>query len=79
MDKIFVRRSFYLNPPRKNASFKEWKQWAAADEREARKAQYRFNRAYKITQSIEATSEEPLKLIDGVYRQVPYIRSKRLK
>ena len=70
MDKTFVRRSFYINPPAKNATVKEWFAWRRQDERAALQAQYRFNQARKITVDIDDVAETDVAKVDGVHKQV---------
>lgn len=70
MDKCFVRSSWYVDPPAKNATKEEWEQWLEADAKEAKAAKIRFARSRK-SQRLECTSDLSVAKINGVYRQVP--------
>ena len=73
MDKTFVRRAFYILPPAKNASVKEWLNWRRLDEQAAHQAQQRFNQARKITLDVDTVSEADVAKVEGIHRQVPSI------
>ena len=73
MDKTFVRKAFYRDPPKKDATVADWLSWRKADEKAAHHAQQRFNRAHKIAQSIESTPSMSSSKVEGVHKQLPSI------
>jgi hypothetical protein len=70
MDKTFVRRSFYLEPPQKGATQEEWENWLKLDDQEAKTAKARFTRSRK-SQQLEDTPAMNVSKVRGVYKQVP--------
>jgi hypothetical protein len=75
MSEIFVRESFYIAPPEKDAGEREWKQWIKADTNAARGAKAAFTRAANAKAKEEGEVNMPppctsLRKIGGAWRQV---------
>ena len=71
MDNSFVRKAFYLPPP-KNANDKEWQEWVEKDEQRARIEKARFTRAFnkRNPPSIDSLPEMGVAKVNGTYKQV---------
>jgi len=69
VDSNFVRKDFYLDPPKKGAPVEEWNAWLEAD----RKAAIQAKRAYTLSQVHgelpEFLQPRTLSKVGGVYRQ----------
>ena len=76
LESTFVERSFYVEPPQKNASVEEWKAWDEKDTQARTQAKAKHTRIQNILAEANgeqidvAVPELCVRKINGCYRQV---------
>jgi len=71
IDTSFVRKDFYVNPPKTGASREEWEAWLEADAKAAASAKRAHTRASKDQprELPESLAQGIVTKVNGVYRQ----------
>lgn len=65
----FVRKDFYIQPPKADADPREWSAWLEADRKEAIKDRREYNKTIRPTERPEVYQETTMRRINGVWRQ----------
>lgn len=69
-NRTFVRQSFYVQPPKSNASAEEWEDWMEKDNMAARTAKAKFTRAANKAKDFDALPDFHTAKVNGRYKQV---------
>ena len=69
MDNCFVRKDFYIDPPKETATPKEWFEWAKKDDRKARAAKAAHTRSLEHSEVPEEFQSGAMMKVGGVWRQ----------
>lgn len=68
-DQGFVRQDFYIQPPQKNASAKEWEAWIKADNRKAAVAKAQYTKSLDHHEMPEEFAASTIRKVNGVWQQ----------
>jgi hypothetical protein len=69
MDSTFVRKDFYIEPPKEDASPKEWAEWLKKDNRKAAAHKAAHTRTLEHAEAPEGMQAVGMRKVGGVWRQ----------
>jgi len=73
MSTTFVRKDFYVEPPKEGSSIANWNKWLVKDEKAAIVAKRQFTRSLVPCDLPESAQESSLRRINGVWKQTTSI------
>lgn len=73
MDSTFIRKSFYIQPPSKDASAEEWAKWIKKDNRRAAAHKAQVTKSLAHADTPEEYAAGTTRKVNGVWKQVPNV------
>jgi hypothetical protein len=73
MGNTFVRESFYIDPPDRDASKEEWTAWIEKDNKAATNAKRAFTRTLEVCDIPETAQETSTRKVNGVWKSATNI------